>query len=110
MTARRLARVKASRVESGVDRARVRALKNARGRALRGEHPRSAGAARARPAGRCPTACRWPGCGSYHHLPLWVAEGHGARFTDVDGHEYGDFNIADMSMFCGYGPSRWSRR
>jgi glutamate-1-semialdehyde 2,1-aminomutase len=42
--------------------------------------------------------------GSYHHLPPWVAEGHGARFTDVDGHTYSDFNIADMSMFCGYGP------
>ena len=35
---------------------------------------------------------------------MWVAEGRGARFTDVDGHEYRDFNIADMSMFCGYAP------
>jgi glutamate-1-semialdehyde 2,1-aminomutase len=42
--------------------------------------------------------------GSYHHLPMWVAEGKGARFTDVDGHTYSDFNIADMSMFCGYAP------
>ena len=42
--------------------------------------------------------------GSYHHLPMWVAEGKGARFTDVDGHTYRDFNIADMSMFCGYAP------
>jgi len=42
---------------------------------------------------------------SYHHLPLWVSEGHGARFTDVDGHTYSDFNIADMSMFCGYTPA-----
>ncbi len=42
--------------------------------------------------------------GSYHHLPMWVAEGHGAHFTDVDGHEYRDFNIADMSMFAGYAP------
>jgi glutamate-1-semialdehyde 2,1-aminomutase len=42
--------------------------------------------------------------GSYHHLPLWAAEGHGARFTDADGFEYSDFNIADMSMFCGYAP------
>jgi glutamate-1-semialdehyde 2,1-aminomutase len=43
--------------------------------------------------------------GSYHHLPLWVAAGAGARFTDVDGHIYSDFNIADMSMFCGYAPA-----
>jgi len=42
--------------------------------------------------------------GSYHHLPLWAIEGHGARFSDADGFEYSDFNIADMSMFCGYAP------
>ena len=42
--------------------------------------------------------------GSYHHLPLYVEKGHGARFTDVDGHHYSDFNIADMSMSCGYAP------
>jgi glutamate-1-semialdehyde 2,1-aminomutase len=42
--------------------------------------------------------------GSYHHLPLWAVEGRGARFRDADGYEYCDFNIADMSMFCGYAP------
>ena len=42
--------------------------------------------------------------GSYHHMPIWVASGKGARFTDVDGFEYSDFNIADLSMFCGYAP------
>src|SRR5918911_1257274 len=41
----------------------------------------------------------------YHHPPLWVVEGKGACFTDVDGHTYVDFNIADMSTFCGYAPS-----
>jgi glutamate-1-semialdehyde 2,1-aminomutase len=41
---------------------------------------------------------------SYAHPPMVVAEGCGARFRDVDGHEYADFNIADMSMFCGYAP------
>ena len=41
---------------------------------------------------------------SYDHPPLFVAEGTGARFRDVDGHEYSDFNIADMSMFAGYAP------
>jgi glutamate-1-semialdehyde 2,1-aminomutase len=41
---------------------------------------------------------------SYAHAPLFVARGEGARFTDVDGNEYSDFNIADMSMFCGYAP------
>jgi glutamate-1-semialdehyde 2,1-aminomutase len=42
--------------------------------------------------------------GSYHHLPIWVVEGQGARFSDADGFQYSDFNIADMSMFCGYAP------
>ncbi len=41
---------------------------------------------------------------SYDHPPLFVAEGRGAHFRDVDGNEYADFNIADMSMFGGYGP------
>jgi len=41
---------------------------------------------------------------SYDHPPLFVAEGTGSRFRDVDGHEYADFNIADMSMFAGYAP------
>ena len=39
---------------------------------------------------------------SYDHPPLFVASGAAARFLDVDGHEYSDFNIADMSMFGGY--------
>jgi glutamate-1-semialdehyde 2,1-aminomutase len=38
------------------------------------------------------------------HPLLYVAEGKGAHFTDVDGHRYLDVNIADMSMFCGYAP------
>src|ERR1044072_8010176 len=42
--------------------------------------------------------------GSSHHLPMWVDSGSGARFTDVDGFTYSDFNIAGMSMFCGYAP------
>lgn len=41
---------------------------------------------------------------SYSHPPMFVDRGRGSRFTDVDGHEYADFNIADMSMFCGYAP------
>jgi glutamate-1-semialdehyde 2,1-aminomutase len=41
---------------------------------------------------------------SYDHLPLFVESASGSRLRDVDGHEYADFNIADMSMFTGYGP------
>ena len=41
---------------------------------------------------------------SYDHPPLFVESAAGSRLRDVDGHEYADFNIADMSMFTGYGP------
>jgi len=41
---------------------------------------------------------------SFDHPPLFVDEGKGARFRDVDGNEYADFNIADMSLFPGYAP------
>ena len=41
--------------------------------------------------------------GLVHHEPVYVAAGAGARFTDVDGHGYLDFNQADMSSAAGYG-------
>jgi glutamate-1-semialdehyde 2,1-aminomutase len=90
--------------QSGVDRARVKSLKDAEDERFLAEHPRSA-ALLARGKASMPNGVpmAWL-VGSYHHLPMWVAEGRGARFTDVDGHTYRDFNIADMSMFCGYAP------
>jgi glutamate-1-semialdehyde 2,1-aminomutase len=82
----------------------VRELKNREDARFRTANPRSlelqARGRRVMPNG-VPMA--WQ-VGSYHHPPLWVAEGRGARFTDVDGHTYSDFNIADLSMFCGYAP------
>ena len=42
--------------------------------------------------------------GCYRHPPLYVAGGEGARFRDVDGNVYLDFNQADLSMNCGFGP------
>lgn len=41
---------------------------------------------------------------SFDHPPIFVDEGKGGRFRDVDGNEYADFNIADMSLFTGYAP------
>ena len=38
-----------------------------------------------------------------NEVPAYIERGHGAGFTDVDGHRYLDVNVADMSMFCGYG-------
>lgn len=40
----------------------------------------------------------------YEHPPVFVAQGRGASFTDVDGHTYLDMYIADMSAFCGHAP------
>jgi glutamate-1-semialdehyde aminotransferase len=36
---------------------------------------------------------------------MYVDEGVGSHFRDVDGHDYVDMNIADMSMFTGYAPA-----
>jgi glutamate-1-semialdehyde 2,1-aminomutase len=40
----------------------------------------------------------------YEHPPVFVADGHGATITDVDGHAYLDMYIGDMSAFCGHAP------
>ena len=41
---------------------------------------------------------------SFEPIPLYVDEGSGSHFRDVDGIDYVDMNIADMSMFTGYAP------
>ena len=41
----------------------------------------------------------------YDHPPLWVSHGAGSRFWDIDGHEYIDMYVADMSAFCGHAPA-----
>src|SRR5918999_1909157 len=40
--------------------------------------------------------------GLYGHPPIFVARGAGCRFTDVDGNEYVDFNLADLSATVGF--------
>jgi glutamate-1-semialdehyde 2,1-aminomutase len=42
--------------------------------------------------------------GLYRTPPIYCAGGSGARFRDVDGNEYLDFNVADLSMCAGFGP------
>jgi glutamate-1-semialdehyde 2,1-aminomutase len=39
----------------------------------------------------------------YEHPPVVVEGGSGATFADIDGNSYIDFNLADTSMFTGYG-------
>lgn len=42
---------------------------------------------------------RWPGA-----FPLFVADADGARFTDVDGHEYVDLCLGDTGAMTGHAP------
>jgi glutamate-1-semialdehyde 2,1-aminomutase len=42
---------------------------------------------------------RWPG-----DFPLFIEEGSGARFTDVDGREYIDFCLGDTGAMTGHAP------
>jgi glutamate-1-semialdehyde 2,1-aminomutase len=88
----------------GVDRERVRALKHAEDERFHADRPRSAALSqRGRAVMPNGVPMAWM-VGSYHHQPPWVADAKGAHLTDVDGHDYADFNIADLSMFCGYAP------
>jgi glutamate-1-semialdehyde 2,1-aminomutase len=48
--------------------------------------------------------------GLYAHPPLFVAGGEGGAFSDVDGHRYIDFNLADLSNTIGYGANAVSAR
>ena len=36
--------------------------------------------------------------------PLYISHGEGARFFDVDGNGYLDFNVCDLAMTMGFGP------
>jgi glutamate-1-semialdehyde 2,1-aminomutase len=41
---------------------------------------------------------------NYPHPPVWVSWARGARFVDVDDHEYVDFLLAICAGFCGHAP------
>jgi glutamate-1-semialdehyde 2,1-aminomutase len=88
----------------GIDRSKLRDIKAREDAAFVAARPRSAEqwarAKRSMPNGVPMSWLR----SSYDHPPLFVAEGRGAHFRDVDGIDYADFNIADMSMFAGYAP------
>lgn len=44
---------------------------------------------------------RWAGT-----FPVFVEKGHGAHFTDVDGHDYIDFCLGDTGAMTGHGPEK----
>jgi glutamate-1-semialdehyde 2,1-aminomutase len=71
---------------------------------FRAEHPRShalAEQARRTLLGGVPMhwMVRWPG-----GFPVFAAEAEGARFRDVDGHEYVDFCLGDTGAMTGHAP------
>src|SRR3954462_13130710 len=88
-------------------RSRTMALDDLMARELerfRPEHPRSeqlAGQAQRSLLGGVPMhwMVRWPG-----GFPVFAAEAEGARFRDVDGHEYVDFCLGDTGAMTGHAP------
>jgi glutamate-1-semialdehyde 2,1-aminomutase len=68
------------------------------------EHPRSRELARQAEGSLLqgvpmPWMVRWAG-----GFPVFAAEANGARFTDVDGHEYVDFCLGDTAAMTGHSP------
>ena len=88
-----------------IDRTRLADLREREESAFAERHPRSRGLferARSHLLGGVPMNWmrRWPGA-----FPLFVVEAQGARFTDVDGHEYIDFCLGDTGAMTGHAPS-----
>ena len=87
-----------------LDRARLAALLAEEERRFYEAHPRSLALferARRSLLGGVPMhwMVRWPG-----GFPVFAAEAEGARFTDVDGHEYVDFCLGDTGAMAGHAP------
>jgi glutamate-1-semialdehyde 2,1-aminomutase len=89
---------------SDLDRHRINGLYEAELERFVGGRPRSAEKlARARRSMPGGVPMPWMSA-LYAHPTLFVAEGQGTYFTDIDGHRYLDMNHADMSMSCGFAP------
>ncbi len=87
----------------GVDLDRVWVLEAEEQRRFVVEHPRSAALrerARSSMPGGVPSP--WVADLNFPHPPVWVTDAHGARFRDVDGHEYIDFLLGICLSFCGH--------
>lgn len=90
--------------DHGIDPARVSALKAREDARFAREHPRCA-ALLERARASMPNGVPMSWMVSYtEHPPVFVTEGHGARFTCADGHGFLDTNIGDKSTFCGLDP------
>jgi glutamate-1-semialdehyde 2,1-aminomutase len=87
-----------------LDPVRLAAVRAREDRAFLARTPRSS-ALRKRALAHLPNAVpmAWM-AGLYRTPPIYCESGAGANFVDVDGNEYLDFNVADLSMCAGYGP------
>jgi glutamate-1-semialdehyde 2,1-aminomutase len=88
-----------------VDQARIEAVAAVEERRFRDDRPASL-TATSRAAGTMPRGVPVSWMDElYDHPPVWVSHGAGSRFWDLDGHEYVDMYVADMSAFCGHAPA-----
>ena len=91
-------------MSSGVDRERIRTLREREDARFLADRPRSRRLLeRARASMPNGVPVSWMAT-LYDHPAVFVSAGDGAYITDVDGHRYLDMNIADTSTFCGYAP------
>jgi glutamate-1-semialdehyde aminotransferase len=89
---------------SFLDLDRVWALKAAEDERFVAERPRSAellARGRASMPEGVPNVWFWS---NYDHSPVYVEQGKGAYFTDVDGHCYLDMMLGISCAFCGHAP------
>jgi glutamate-1-semialdehyde 2,1-aminomutase len=89
---------------SHFDTARLAAMRAREDAGFRVRTPTSA-AMRLRAAAHLPNSVpmAWM-AGLYRTPPIYCESGSGARFRDIDGNDYLDFNVADLSMSAGFGP------
>ena len=90
--------------DSGVDRARLRALLAREQAEFARRNPRSAAAYAEADAlfGRVPMT--WMNKTSAD-FPLYLESARGAHLTDVDGHDYVDFSLGDTGSMAGHSPA-----
>lgn len=90
-------------MSAGIAESRLTALRERELARFAQQRPRGA-AALARARTRMPNGVPMAWMSQlYRHPTVFVEAGSGAGFTDIDGNTYVDFNLADTSMFTGYG-------
>ncbi len=89
---------------SGVPARRVAAMQARESARFEAAHARSA-ALRERATASMPRGVPMSWMESlYEYPPVFAGTGSGSRFRDVDGHEYVDMYLGDLSGFCGHAP------